>query len=103
MAFAIANFSPLGANSRRGKAPAHYTYRTTDTLLVCGTSAYFNTVSSMLQVGDVIEVEVVDSVTTPTVISDYGRLIVQSNASSVVDTYEDQTGWMALNVDMTDI
>lgn len=103
MSFILKNLSPLGANARRNGVPSHFTYRTTDSLLTCGTSGYFNDVYTMLDVGDVIKVEVVDSVTTPTVVTDYGTLIVQSNASKVVDTYESQEGWMALTVDMTDV
>lgn len=103
MAFTKLNFSPVGAQGRRGAVPQHYTYRTTDSLVTCGTSGYFNDIASKLDIGDIIDVVVVDSVTTPTSVTERGDLIIQSNSSNVVDTYEDQSGWLALNIDMTDV
>lgn len=104
MAFSKTNFSPLGSNAKRGLAPQHFTYRTADSLATVDTSGYFNDVTYMLEVGDVIIVEVVDSVTTPTSVTDYAHLIVASNASQVVDTYNAiESGKFYLTVTMADV
>jgi hypothetical protein len=87
MAFAQLNFNPAGGQSKSGAAPQLFTYRTTDSVATCDTSGYFNAVTSLLNVGDIIDVQVVDSVTTPAAVSGNGRLIVQSNSAGVVDTY----------------
>jgi hypothetical protein len=87
MTFAKLNFNPVGGQSKSGSAPQKFTYRTTDSIATCDSSGYFNDVTTLLHVGDIIEVQVVDSVTTPTAVSGSGRLIVQSNTAGVVDTY----------------
>lgn len=86
MAFNKLNFSPLGANARRGAVPAHYAYLTADSLATVMASGYFNTISSKLNVGDVIDVVVVDSVSAPTTITAQAFIVVDSNSSGVVDT-----------------
>ena len=88
MAFLIKNFSPIGANAKRGDAPSLYSYKTTDSLATCQASGYFDDLNSVLSVGDSIKVEVVDSVSATTAVTDVGELIVKSNASQVVDTYD---------------
>jgi hypothetical protein len=105
MAFAKANFSPLGSNARRGVAPQHFTYRTADTLATCDTSGYFNDITTMLEVGDTIHITVVDSVATPTAVTEIGRLVVVSNTGGVVDTYDaiSSGGKIYLTVTMADV
>lgn len=104
MAFSKTNFSPIGSNAKRGVAPQHFSYKTADTLATVDTSGYFNDLTTMLEVGDVIHVEVVDDVDTTTSVSDTGTLIVASNTSSVVDTYNAaESSKIYLTVDMTDI
>jgi hypothetical protein len=103
MAFLIKNFSPIGANAKRGDAPSLYSYKTTDSLATCQASGYFNDIKSVLSIGDSIKVEVVDAVASTAAVTDAGELIVKSNASSVVDTYDAISNDIVLNVDMTDI
>jgi len=87
MTFSITNFTSMGSNSTRGLAPARFSYRTTDGVATIDGAGYFNDVYYQLEVGDIIDVTVVDDVTTPTSVTAFGQFIVASNASGVVDTY----------------
>ena len=60
--------------------PQRFSYTTTDTDTVVSTSGYFDAAADLLKVGDVINV-LADSDGTPV----YGRVLVVSNASGVVD------------------
>ena len=104
MAFAITNLRPSGNQAGSGKAFQSWNYITTDSLATCDTAAYFNDASTLLKVGDEINIQVVDDVDTVTAITDKGTLIVDTNASGVVDT-NDSIGAnkIYLTVDMTDI
>jgi len=42
MAFLVNNFSPVGANARRGVVPQHFAYTTPDSLATVKTSGYFD-------------------------------------------------------------
>ena len=104
MAFAQLNFNPIGGQSKRGAAPQIFSYRTTDSIATCDTSGYFNTVSSLLGVGDIIKVQVVDSVSTPTAVNGSAELVVQSNSAGVADTYNSKaTDKIYVTVTMADI
>ena len=103
MAFLIKNFSPVGANSKRGDAPSIFSYKTADTLATCQASGYFDSISSMLAIGDKILVETVDSVSATTSVTNTGELIVKSNASGVVDCYDAIAKKIYLNVTMADV
>jgi hypothetical protein len=72
------------ASSKRGNGPSMYLYKTADTQATVNTAGYFNTLSSMLEVGDIIFVY--DS-TTPSLVLTY----VLSNASGVVDIADGTT------------
>jgi hypothetical protein len=74
MAFASAGFSPDG----RAVGPRIHSYTTTDAKATVDSSGYFNSLSDILKVGDLIYV--VDSA-TPT----YTLMVVLSNAAGVVD------------------
>ena len=55
MAFALANFSPAGASSARGKAPQLHTYQSTaDNLATVVGSGYFDEIAHLLEPGDII-------------------------------------------------
>ncbi len=55
MAFALANFSPAGAQSARGKAPQLHTYQSAaDNLAAVKGSGYFDEVAGLLNAGDII-------------------------------------------------
>lgn len=91
MAFDITKLNPIGGNSSRGEAPVVWSYTTEDTLAQQDSSGYFNTASTKLSVGDIIE-SVVTSSSVPVT---YGKFIVQANASGVVDVFD------AINVPVT--
>jgi len=54
MAFSSTGFNSIGGQSKAGNAPAIYTYTSTDAQSVIRASGYFNTVASILKVGDLI-------------------------------------------------
>jgi hypothetical protein len=80
MAFSATGFNTIGGQSKAGNAPAIYSYSSTDAQSVIRVSGYFNSVSSVLKVGDIIFCY---SATggTPVMSTAY----VNSNASGVVD------------------
>lgn len=80
MAYSSTGFSTIAA-SKAGNAPAMYAYKTTDAIADVNTTAYFNDLSSILSVGDLIYC--VTSTGTTAVAS---FVYVLSNASGVVDT-----------------
>lgn len=105
MTFAIANFQPIGGQSKRGKSPQHFAYRTTDALTTIDGAGYFNDVAEMLSVGDVIHVSIADSADTPTSVTGAGTFIVASSSAGVVDTYDALKGnnIVTLNAYLADI
>lgn len=103
MAFIKTNFSPIGSNAKRGIAPQRFSYKTADNRFDVDTSGYFNSIYSMLEVGDVIEVSFVDSVTATTAVLDSASFIIASNSGGVVDTYDAQAGRIVLNAHLADI
>lgn len=72
------------AASKAGNAPSMYLYKTADTQATVNTSGYFNSLSSMLNVGDIIFVY---DTTTPSLVLTY----VNSNSSGVVDIADGTT------------
>ena len=78
MAFSRTGWNPIGGMSKRGSAPQMRSYTSVDAIATVNTSAYFNSVSDEVKVGDLIYVH--DS-NTPTA----SLVIVLSNASGVVD------------------
>ena len=84
MAFTVATFGPIGGQSRKGKSSMWWTYTTTDAIATVNTAAYFNDVSDLVAVGDIIHV--FDS-NTPT----QSLVAVLSNASGVVDVSDGTT------------
>lgn len=84
MAFIRTNFAPVGGQSSRGRAPQVFSYSTADATTVVDTSGYFNGVSDLLVVGDLIMRTSFTDGTFATV-SSAGVHVVSSNASGVVD------------------
>jgi len=78
MAFSRDGWNPIGGQSKKGNAPAIWSYTSADAIATVNTSGYFNAVSDEVSVRDVILV--MDS-NTPTA----NWVIVLSNASGVVD------------------
>ena len=79
MAYAESGFTTIAA-SKAGNSPAMYAYKTTDAIADVNTSGYFNSLSTLLSVGDLIYC--VTSTGTTAVAS---FVYVLSNASGVVD------------------
>lgn len=80
MAFVKSDFSALGGQSMRGSIPALYCYTTTEAHTAVDASGYFNDLSDMLEVGDMIIVHGSTGGTRTITMH-----IVVSNASGVVD------------------
>ena len=95
MAFAQAGFNPIGGQSKAGAAPQMWSYTTTDAAATVDTSGYFNSVASLLRVGDIIY-----RVTTSSgSVSTAGWHVVMSiSAAGVVDT-SDTTAATVTNTD----
>lgn len=85
MAYAESGFTTIAA-SKAGNAPAMYAYKTTDAIAAVNTEGYFNSLSTILSVGDLIYC--VTSTGTTAVAS---LVYVLSNASGVVDVNDGTT------------
>lgn len=85
MAYSSTGFSTVSA-SKAGNAPAIYAYKTTDTIATVNTEGYFNSLSTILNVGDLIYcVTSTGSTAVATLV------YVLSNASGVVDVNDGTT------------
>jgi hypothetical protein len=85
MAYSSTGFATIAA-SKAGNAPAMYAYKTTDAIATVNTEGYFNDLSSILSVGDLIYC--VTSTGTTAVAT---LVYVLSNASGVVDVSDGTT------------
>jgi len=85
MAYSSTGFATIAA-SKAGNAPAMYAYKTTDAIAAVNTEGYFNDLSSILSVGDLIYC--VTSTGTTAVAT---LVYVLSNASGVVDVNDGTT------------
>jgi hypothetical protein len=81
MAFSTDGWANIGA-SKRGNAPALYTYATTDAIADVNTAGYFNSLADTLEVNDLIFVAHSGGV---------ALVYVASNASGVVDVTDGLT------------
>ena len=84
MAFAMSGLTAIG-QSKRGNAPGLFLYKTADTQATVNTAGYFNSIASLLTVGDIIFVY--DS-TTPSLVLTY---VNQVTAAGVVDIADGTT------------
>jgi hypothetical protein len=85
MAYSSTGFSTVAA-SKAGNSPAIYAYKTTDAIADVNTSGYFNGLSTVLSVGDLIYcVTSTGSTAVATLV------YVLSNASGVVDVNDGTT------------
>jgi acetylglutamate synthase len=80
MAFVRNDFNTIGGQARAGVTPAMYVYTTTDAHTVVDGSGYFNDLSDILNVGDMIIVHGSTGGTRTVTMH-----VVVSNASNVVD------------------
>lgn len=83
MAFSSTGLVTVSA-SKRGNGPSLYLYKTADTQATVNSAGYFNSIASMLEVGDIIFVY--DS-TTPSLVLTY----VNANSGTVVDIADGTT------------
>jgi len=93
MAFDITKFGKSDANFNKDAGPSTWVYATIDLAADIDSAGYFNDASSRLNVGDVINANV-DTDGTPA----FGYVVVNSNASGVVDT----ANWVAYAITDTD-
>lgn len=94
MAYSSDGIVPIGGMSKAGNAPQLWAYKTTDTHATVDTSGYFNSVSGLLKVGDLIYVVV----TSAGAVSTAGWHVVMTNASGVVNV-SDVTALTVTNTD----
>ncbi len=83
MAFSSTGWNTIAAN-KAGNAPSLYSYKSSDTQATINTAGYFNSLSTILSVGDVIFVY---ATTTPSLVITY----VNSNSGGVVDIADGTT------------
>ena len=86
MAFVRNDFNTIGGQARAGVTPAMYVYTTTEAHTAVDASGYFNDLSDILNVGDMIIVHGSTGGTRTVTM-----LIVVSNASGVVDVSDGTT------------
>jgi len=85
MAFSSTGFATIAA-SKRGNAPGVYSYKTTDSIATVNTEGYFNSLASILEVGDLIYcVTSTGSTAVATLV------YVLSNTGTVVDVNDGTT------------
>lgn len=84
MAFSNSGLTAIG-QSKRGNAPGLFLYKTADTQATVNTVGYFNSIASLLTVGDVMFVY--DS-TTPSLVITYVNAV---SAAGVVDIADGTT------------
>jgi aryl-phospho-beta-D-glucosidase BglC (GH1 family) len=96
MPFLLANFHPAAAGGSLGSAaPKMHTYKTQDAITVVRVANYFLAVNSLLEIGDLIYVVVVNG---SGVLQTASNLVVKDKTATAVDT-TDQT---AITVTDTD-
>ena len=86
MAFVRNDFNTIGGQARAGVTPAMYVYTTTEAHTAVDASGYFNDISDILSVGDMIIVHGSTGGTRTVTMH-----IVVSNASGVVDVSDGTT------------
>ena len=83
MAFSATGWATIAAG-KSGNAPALYSYKSADTQATINTAGYFNSIASILKVGDVIFIY---DTTTPSLVISY----VNANDGSTVDIADGTT------------
>lgn len=84
MAFNKDGLTVIGA-AKSGNAPALHLYKTTDTQATVNTAGYFNSIATLLKVGDIIFVY---DATTPSLVLTYVNAV---SAAGVVDIADGTT------------
>jgi hypothetical protein len=95
MPFIAKNLQPIGGQSQNTIAPQVWTYSTLDAHATVDTSGYFNSAAALLREGDIIDVVVwATAIGAGGTVSTYGRHIVLTIASGVVDVSNVTVGTM---------
>ncbi len=94
MAFTKDTFGPIGGQSRRGKQPQMFSYKTEDSAATVDSAGYFNEVLNMLEVNDVI----LRVTTSSGAFSTAGFHVVKDKSATAVDV----TDALALTTTDTD-
>lgn len=81
MAFNKDGFATIAA-SKAGNAPSVYSYKTADTQATVNTVSYFDSIASLLKVGDIIFVY--DS-TTPSLVLTYVNAVSSAGVVDIAD------------------
>lgn len=92
MSFDKNGLNPVGGQSRKGRAPQRYAYRTDDSLATVLAASYFDDVSGLFAIGDTIDVVQVDDDEAPTHVIATGSIVVQSNEDGAVTTVDVSAG-----------
>ena len=79
MAYNIDGLSPAGEQSKAGDAPQMWTYKSADAKATVAASGYFNSVSSVLKVGDLVMIY--DTATPAASL----HIVLTNTAAGVVD------------------
>jgi hypothetical protein len=90
MAFDTLYLSSAGGQSKRGKAPQQFTYKTADTMATVLASGYIGaTYARLFSVGDKIDIVIVDDIATPTQVIQTGTIMIGGITSAGVVTTVD--------------
>jgi hypothetical protein len=81
MAFSSTGWNTIAAN-KSGNAPSLYSYKSTDTQATINTSGYFNTVATLVNVGDVIFIY---DATTPSLVISYVNSVTSAGVVDIAD------------------
>lgn len=103
MAFNILNFAPLGNQSKRGKAPQSYTYRSADSLATILAANYFSTIQTMLDVDDMIQIEFVDSFSAPAKYGGLAKVKVGINVTGLITAFDITEGKQYVVATLADV
>lgn len=106
MAFIAENFAPAGANSKPGKAPQLWTYKTADSAATVDTAGYFNGavayggVYNLLRIGDWIMITIVTNLgASNEAFSDSAIVVVKDKASGTVDVIDEVANFGTTDTD----
>lgn len=94
MAFDVTGFNVIGGQSKRGRGPQMFSYKTEDTAATVDTAGYFNDVLNLLEIGDVI----LRVTTSSGALSTVGHHVVVNKSTTAVDV----TNTQALTVSDSD-
>jgi hypothetical protein len=87
MAFKKANFATFGSGKRGiGGAPAIHSYKTDDAITVVDGAGYFNSIRTLLSIGDIIFVIVVTNLDASNeALADASIIVVKDKSTTAVD------------------